>query len=239
MESAYYRCLPTCNHKDPLAAQWRIRRRSFAAFMAWTRVNLQAGAKVIDVGAGVGWVCNHLDGAGFGPCAVDINDDDKDGLKAARHYTPKWPIVQAEFDRLPIPAETVDAVLFNASLHYSADYLITLREALRVLKPRGKIVVMDSPVYSDRSSGETMLEEQRRTFQAQLADRSDSLQQVGFLTWSMLARLAEELNISWRWQTPWYGWRWAIRPAMARIGGSREPGRFHLLWAEKQANAIR
>jgi hypothetical protein len=44
--------------------------------------------------------------------------------------------MQAEFDQLPFPGARFDAVIYNASLHYSADYLRTLGESSARSAPR-------------------------------------------------------------------------------------------------------
>ena len=78
--------------------------------------------------------CHEL---GHFPHAVDLTVDDDDGLGAARHYGPPWPRYQAEMDALPFADAQADVVVFNASLHYSTDYVRTIGEALRVLRPGG------------------------------------------------------------------------------------------------------
>ena len=177
---------------------------------------------------------HRLAGAGFNPCAIDLSVDGADGLAAARHYQPSWPRLQAEFDRLPLSSASVDAVIYNGSLHYSADYRQTLAEALRVLKPRGRLYVLDSPLYRDVQSGQDMLREREAAFERDYGDRSNHLPSLGFLTWGGLAELAASLGLSWRFARPWYGWRWAARGLIAQLKGQREPAKFLLCWTEKR-----
>ena len=56
---------------------------------------------ILDIGAGNGWLSNRLAQKGHRPVAVDIFTDGLDGLGAARHYGMSFPLVEAEFDRLP------------------------------------------------------------------------------------------------------------------------------------------
>ena len=86
------------------------------------------------------------------------------GVGAHRRSDAAFVSVQAEFDRLPFPSGLVDLVVFNASLHYSADYLATLREALRVLRPGGTVTIVDSPVRRDARSGQQMVTEREASF---------------------------------------------------------------------------
>src|ERR1700730_10728692 len=163
-DPAYYLGLPECPPEHPIAGQWDLRRRTFAAFTRRVLPRLGPGLRIVDLGAGVGWLSHRLALLGHHPMAVDLTVDERDGLGAARHYQPGWPRVQAEFDRLPLPAGAADLVAFNASLHYSTDYEGTLREALRVLAPGGAIAVLESPIYRRPESGRQMVEERHADF---------------------------------------------------------------------------
>ena len=81
--------------------------------------------------------------------------------------------------------------MFNASLHYSTDYVRTIGEALRVLRPGGKVVVMDSPIYRRDDSGRQMVAERHADFERRFGTRSDSVASIEYLTDAMLGELAE------------------------------------------------
>jgi SAM-dependent methyltransferase/uncharacterized protein YbaR (Trm112 family) len=196
---------------------------SAAAPLAGTRL------RIVDLGAGVGWLCHRLAQLGHHPLAVDLSLDDRDGLAAARHYRPAWPRFQAEFDHLPLAAGAADLVIFNASLHYSADYEVTLAEALRVLAGSGALVILESPIYRRPESGRRMVEERRAEFARRFGTRSDALPSRDYLTWPEIADLERRLGLRCERITPWYGWRWALRPWLARIRRRREPSRFVIL----------
>ena len=157
--------------------------------------------------------------------------DDRDGLTAARHYAPSWPRLQAELDHLPLADSQADAAVFNASLHYSTDYLTTLREALRVLRPGGSLVILESPIYRKEESGRRMVAERHADFERRFGTRSEALPSIEYLTWERLDRLAEELGLRWSSIHTWYGWRWSMRPWIARLKRKREPSRFVILVA--------
>lgn len=223
----HYLRLPDCDPAHPIAWQWRMRRRTWETFRA--RVLPRLGPKILDLGAGVGWLSRRLAEAGRQPCAIDVSVDDRDGLAAARHYAPDWPRLQAELDRLPLAGGQADAAVYNASLHYSADYASTLREALRVLKPGGSLVILESPVYRKEESGQRMVAERHADFERRFGTRSDALPSIEYLTWERLDALGRELGLAWRKVPTWYGWRWAARPWLARLKGKREPSRFVIL----------
>ena len=258
-EAERYRRLPEVDPGDPLAWQWRMRaitfaelerrvlgamvtihegtRRntkktnSFVPLRAPSWINRQS-LRVLDLGSGVGWLSHQLARRGHRPCAVDLNLDARDGLGAAGNYPATWPLIQAEFDRLPLADAQADVAVFNAALPYSADYRATLAEALRVLRPGGRIVVMDSPIYRRDASGRQMVAERQAAFERAHGTRSDALPSIGYLTWGMLDELGRDLGLRWRAFVPWYGWRWAIRPWRARLLRQREPSTFALLVAE-------
>ena len=227
----FYRKLPECDPGHPIAWQWQIRRRTFDYFIARVLPGLGEHLKILDLGAGVGWLSRHLADLGHHPCAIDPSVDGQDGLGAARHYSPEWPRFQAEFDRLPLAPGSSDAVIYNASLHYSTDYAKTLKEALRVLRPGGSIVVLESPIYRKEESGRQMVAERHAAFERRYGTRSDTIPSLEYLTWERLAALGRELGLSWRRFTPWYGWQWAMRPWIARLKRKRESSRFVILVA--------
>jgi SAM-dependent methyltransferase len=237
-DAVRYQRLPEADPADPLAWQWRMRACSFE----WLRrcvLPQHTGLTVLDLGAGIGWLSNRLAQLGQHPCAVDLNIDMRDGLRAAGHYAPSWPRIQAEFDHLPLASSQADLAIYNASLHYSVDYRVTLAEALRVLLPAGRIVVMDSPIYRHDASGRQMIAERQAAFEREHGTRSDALPSVGYLTWAMLGDLGRELGLRWQILRPWYGWSWALRPWRARLAGKREPSTFALLVAERSDHTSR
>jgi SAM-dependent methyltransferase len=232
-DGAFYRNLPNCPEDHPLAWQWRIHRRTFSCFRDRVLPSSDARLRILDLGAGTGWLSNRLSQLGHEPCAVDLTCDAQDGLEASRHFDSDWLRVQAEFDYLPFPNASVDAIVFNASLHYSTDYARTLWEAVRVLAPNGLLVVLETPLYRSEASGRLMVEERHKSFLKRYGTRSDSMASLEFLTWPGLAELGRQLNLEWTILRPWYGIRWALRPWIARLKRKREPSQFPILIARR------
>ena len=233
-DPAYYRALPYADLTGRNRDQWRIRARSFDHFL---RAILQPLERtlgrpldLLDLGAGNGWMSNRLAERGHSAIAVDIFLDDDDGLRAAHKYTKLTP-VNAEFDRLPFRDSTFDAAIFNSSLHYSSDYLRTLSEARRCLRPGGQLVIIDSPLYDRAEHGEKMRRERQAHFEQTHGFRSEALASIEYLDRPALAHLATELNLEWTLRAPWYGWRWAMRPWRARFQRRRPPSKFFVISA--------
>jgi len=225
----FYLKLPSCDPEHHLAWQWAIHKRTYDCFVRRVLPKLCQNPSILDLGAGVAWMSRRLAEHGCIPCSIDVSVDDQDGLGAARHYTPSWPFVQAEFDHLPFASHVADAVIYNSSLHYSSDYATTLREALRVLRPGGSIIVLETPIYQREESGQRMVAERHAFFEKQYGTRSDSIPSQEYITWDRLALLERELGLRWERIEPWYGWKWATRPWVARWKGKREPSRFVIL----------
>src|SRR5690606_9621320 len=129
--------------------------------------------------------------------AVDLLTNPFDGLGGAIYYDVAFTPVQADFDCLPPERHQVDPAVINSSLHYATAAGATLREALRVTRRDGRLVVMDSPLYHDPASGAQMVREREAHFAARYGFRSDALPHVNFLTYQKLGALAEALGLKW------------------------------------------
>src|SRR5262249_37371934 len=152
---------------------------------------------VLDLGAGCGWMSYRMSQRGHRPVAVDLLSDGLDGLGAARHYPP-FPRFEAEFDRLPFADTSFDVAVFNASLHYSSDYAKTLSEVRRCVRPGGRVIILETPVYRERSHGEMMRSERHTQFLAQYGTASDHVRSVEYLDLGTIDSLARDLKIHWR-----------------------------------------
>lgn len=190
---SYFRRLPEPTAGDPLASRWAMRARTWAVLQRRVIPAAPPSLAVIDVGAGTGWLSNRLTLMFHEAAAVDLTIDPTDGLGAARHFTTGFGRYQAEMDALPFADGTADLVVFNASLHHSTDLERTMREALRVLGPKGRIVVMDSPIHSAPTPG--------------------------VLTRARLDEVAAALGLRWDEHRVRYGWRsaWRARRAPSRF----------------------
>ena len=234
----YYRSLPFKDLSGQFKADWKIRARSYNMLVknVLTRLQdpLERSLKILDLGAGNGWLSNRLASQGDRVFAIDILINEQDGLRTWKFYEHSFTPIQAEFNHLPIMDRFADAVIFNASFHYSENYGETLGEALRVLSPRGQIVIMDSPVYRRQASGEKMVAERHAQFKEKYGLASDNLESENYLTYDRLNQLSKDLNLSWKRITPFYGLQWMLRPLTAFLLRRREPAKFHLIVGRKK-----
>jgi len=229
----YFRRLPEPTAGGPIEWQWRIRRHTWRTVRRWVLPGLPSGALVVDVGAGVGWLSNRLSELGHDAHAVDLSIDPDDGLGAARHFVHPFARYQAEMDDLPFADAVADMVVFNAALHYSTDYVRTFAEALRVLRPEGRLVVLETPLYRHDAAGQAMVAERHARFEQQYGTRSEAIPSIEYLTPAMLDDLARRFGLRWRFHRTWYGWSWAMRPWKARWHRKRPPSRFVVMVARR------
>jgi SAM-dependent methyltransferase len=235
----FYLGLPYKDTSGRNTKQWNIRARSYKCLVEDVLKPLGRRGRILDLGAGNGWMSYRLALAGFRPVAVDLLTNEQDGLAAAVHYhnhlPEPFPRFQAEMTRLPFQNEQFDAIIFNASFHYSEDYEASLREALRCLRNGGMVIISDTPWYSQEESGRQMISERHAAFLQRFGTASDSISSLEFLTDERLRLLEEQLSIQWTVHTPEYGLKWALRPFLARLRRRREPSRFRIYAATKYA----
>lgn len=237
--SEYYRALPACDKTDPNAAMWAMRAKTYLYFVKSLLEPLEArhpgGLDVLDLGAGNCWLSHRLAVRGHRPVAVDIFNDERDGLQAARHYTNSFRVIEGDFDNIPEPPESFDLAIFNASFHYSVDYFRTLHEVRRCLRPFRSFVILDTPIYRNRDHGRRMVEEKHAAFLKQYGFRSDALPSIEFLDFDTLERLRRDLHIEWQVFKPWYGWAWHLRPLRAFVAKRRPPSNFWIFAGKFQS----
>jgi SAM-dependent methyltransferase len=239
---AYYLALPFEDLTNRHSWIWRIRARTLLyvqnRVLPQVEARTSSAFRILDIGAGNGWLSYRLSKLGHYPVAIDLLDNDTDGLGAARHYLAHlphgFPRFQAEMDCLPFDSGQFDVAIFNASFHYSSDYAKSLREIMRCLRDSGVVIIADTPFYWRDASGAQMLEERTALFERQFGVRSAGIRCGEYLTPATLDELAQSLGIQWNVCRPWYGLHWALRPAKASLLGRREPSKFYLFWFKKK-----
>jgi ubiquinone/menaquinone biosynthesis C-methylase UbiE len=96
------------------------------------------GRKVLDVGCGPGTYTSYFASKGAKVCAIDISEE---MIKLTREKVPSAGVMVADMNKIPYPSGTFDLVFYGLSIHYLKDILPTLKEAYRVLKSKGKLVI--------------------------------------------------------------------------------------------------
>jgi SAM-dependent methyltransferase len=220
----YYRSLPHVDPQDSQAATWRVRQESVRHLERTLRRFQGRRLRILDLGAGSGWLSARLTRLGHCCVAVDWLDDDEDGLAAFRHYPVRFTCVQADFDDLMLAPGQFDVAIFNASLHYASQPHRTVAHALKTLVPGGIVVVMDSPLFAGDDGGHRMLEARRTTFQSRCGSVVEC--GLGYLTESGLRSVARDFGLDVAWLPSRGGLRWAARRCFAGLVQRRTPARF-------------
>ena len=107
------------------------RRRTVAALA------LPGGATVVDLACGTGDLCRELQRGGYRPIGADLSF----GMLAAARTTA--PLLQGDALRLPLPAARVDGVTCGFALRNFVDLDAFLGEIARVVRPRGRIALLE------------------------------------------------------------------------------------------------
>lgn len=233
---AELRALPYVSD-GPLARQWRVRARTFDAFVARVVAPLERERarplRILDLGAGNGWLSARMISRGHRPVALDIRIDSVDGLGAAGPYARiverMFSRVAASFERLPLRPRIFDLIVFDASLHYASDLTIALAEAVRVLAPHGRVAILDSPFYRRAESGEAMAREKKESTRRDFPDLAGALLAVPaieYLTPDQLNAVARGIGLSFHRHRVRYPLWYEVRPFIALLRGRRSPSRF-------------
>ncbi len=181
-DPAYCLALPSVPEGDPQAAIWRIRRRSVRVLDRYLMNG--TGAWALDLGAGNCWLSNHIAGRGYNVIAVDINASVGDGLRGGQIYLDNGAAfvrIQASIEhRFPLHDKTIGLCIVNAAFHY-VDPHAALTAIRQVLKDDGLLIIMDSPVYSHKSSGVQMMNEQLERFESRYGIQDLNVNGRGYL----------------------------------------------------------
>jgi SAM-dependent methyltransferase len=228
----------------PLARQWAVRARSFDAFMARLvrpmYKSLGRTLRLLDLGAGNGWLSYRVALEGHCATALDIRDDRVDGLGAAGPFLQRtggrMRTAVAAFDVLPAPDASFDIAVFNASLHYATDLAGVLEDAARVVASGGRLAILDSPLYRREADGLAMVAEKAADAPHRFGERAASLMAlpfIEFLTRERLAAASAPIGLQWRRVRVAYPLWYELRPLMAKLRGARAPSRFDLWISER------
>lgn len=229
-DAAYYRALPFVSGT---VDGWEIRAQSYQTLLQRVIEPLEASEKrplrIVDLGAGNCWLSYRLAQRGHLVAAVDVLVNGWDGLGAQHHYGVDFTAVQAEFDQLPLAPEQADLAVFNASFHYTVDAVATLTAVKQMVRPDGVIVIMDTAVYQEPSSGRQMVREREQAYRQQYGFPSNALASENFLTFARVAELSAQTGIEWEFVWPVPRWRRLVRQLKVAVRRQREAAQFPLL----------
>ncbi len=113
-------------------------------------LDLSGREKVLDMGAGRCWSTRFFSRKGCWSAAADILLPRYIGLETADIYIAKedtyFERIRSSMDSLPFKDSVFDIVFMAAALHHSPDIQKPLREAFRVLRDNGRLVLVNETV---------------------------------------------------------------------------------------------
>ncbi len=136
---------------DAIAPRYDLVNRimTFRLDVRWRRravreLRLPVGATVLDLASGTGDMCIDLRRAGLVPLSMDLSfgmlSNDRSGA----------PRAQADILRLPVPDGTVDGIVCAFALRNLADLSAFFTECARVIRPGGRVALLDVGVPHNR-----------------------------------------------------------------------------------------
>ena len=111
--------------------------------LAHGMMGLLPGRRILDLGCGSGRLARLLASTGNTVMAVDNSEEQIRLAKAesAGHDNPAF--LLASMEATGLPARSFDAALLSQSLHHAANPAEVIREAHRLLAPKGRLLVLD------------------------------------------------------------------------------------------------
>ncbi len=109
----------------------RWRQRAVAS------LTLDRDSRVLDVACGTGDLCRDLAGSGYRPLGVDLS------AGMLRHARTDAPLVRADALLLPFPDRSLDGVVSGFALRNFVALPPLFAEAHRVLRPGGRVALLD------------------------------------------------------------------------------------------------
>jgi demethylmenaquinone methyltransferase/2-methoxy-6-polyprenyl-1,4-benzoquinol methylase len=114
----------------------RYRREALA------RAGVEPGMRVLDVGTGTGLLCREISRT-VGPSGRPIGLDPSANMMTAGDLASTVTLVQSIGERLPFGDSVFDFVTMGYALRHLEDLDAAFEEFRRVLKPRGRVLVLE------------------------------------------------------------------------------------------------
>ena len=132
-------------NKEREREKWKVhpsKAHSYPRLLDFTiRHFSRPGMKVLDACCGVGMVSSYLHQRGLKPFSFDISRDSVRSVVASDSNLKNLFVADAE--NMSLRPESFDGVCYYASLHHLPDPYRGITESYRVLKPGGKLILIE------------------------------------------------------------------------------------------------
>lgn len=150
------RQLPHSPTSHPLAHEWRARAES--AHRLLHHLTRQSAApqtlRVLEIGCGNGWlahqIATHINNSAV--IGLDINQHELEQAARVFQPVPNLAFVFGEANHLTTHATTYfDVIILASAVQYFANLPAQVRQWQSLLRPNGKIHILDSPFYTKKA----------------------------------------------------------------------------------------
>jgi len=132
---------------DQVANQWDNMRKDFFSEAvrdkALFTANVKKGQFAADIGAGSGFISQALIEKGLKVIAIDQSETMLEEMRKKFANYREISYLVGNSDNLPIQDNTVDYSFANMYLHHVESPILAIKEMIRILKPRGTVVITD------------------------------------------------------------------------------------------------
>jgi len=162
-QSVNYETLPFVEGEN-VNSEWKFRQESCR--IVNKEVEQLQPKSVLEIGPWNGWLTHHLSKKIDNYVAVDIFDDEVNGLGAFKHYqNQNWIRVHADVESLNFFATKFDLIIYNHCLQFFSNWQQSIDNSLKLLNKGGAMIVLGCSLYSDGSAKAAELEKLKNDYQ--------------------------------------------------------------------------
>ena len=139
--------LPTTQPAHRHYQEWQMRKRSTRRLMQYIQ-RKKGLITIMEVGCGNGWLSRRLATvSGSRVIGMDINTVELQQATRVFSNIPNLQFLYGDIQSNIISDEIADIIVFAASIQYFPSLPVVIRHAIKKLRSRGEIHIIDSPIY--------------------------------------------------------------------------------------------